>query len=129
MKKSLKIRLTFIISLLAIISMVGIGFYVTDYAAKEYTIQVEKTLLEIAKSSAKQIKAKVDQEFALIHAFAKLPVITKSDYTMEEFEAKTDVLEKCQFFLPFYLQFPDKYENIAFYDKDGYLALPNGNIL
>lgn len=79
MKKSLKIRLTFIISLLAIISMVGIGFYVTDYAAKEYTIQVEKTLLEIAKSSAKQIKAKVDQEFALIHAFAKLPVITKSD--------------------------------------------------
>ena len=129
MKKSLKIRLTFIISLLAIISMVGIGFYVTDYAAKEYTIQVEKTLLEIAKSSAKQIKAKVDQEFALIHAFAKLPVITKSDYTMEEFEAKTDVLEKCQFFLPFYLQFPNKYENIAFYDKDGYLALPNGNIL
>ena len=129
MKNSLKTRLTLIISAVSIIAMASIAIYVTRYASTEYTQQVEDTLLEIAKSSAKQVKAKVDEEFALIHSFAKLPAITKYDYTKEELANKKDVLEKCQFFLPFYSQFPDKYENIAFYDKDGFLALPNGTVM
>ncbi len=129
MKRSLKTRLTLILAAVAIVAMSSIAIYVTRYASTEYTQQVEKTLLEIAKSSAKQVKAKIDEEFALIHSFAKLPAITKSDYTKEELASKKDVLEKCQFFLPFYSQFPDKYENIAFYDKDGFLALPDGTVM
>ena len=54
MKKSLKTRLTLIISAVAIVAMASIAIYVTRYASTEYTQQVEKTLLEIAKSSAKQ---------------------------------------------------------------------------
>ena len=129
MKKSLRRRLTVIISFITVFTLIGISMYVTQNEKEEYTKLAEVTLSEIAKSSAKQVKAKMDEEFALIHAFAKLPLITKNDYTPEEFEEKKDVLEKCQFFLPYYSQFVDKYENIAFYDKDGFLALPNGTIL
>lgn len=129
MKKSLRRRLTVIISFITVFTLISLSMYVTRHEKNEYTKLAEITLSEIAKSSAKQVKAKMDEEFALIHAFAKLPLITKNDYTVEEFEEKKDVLEKCQFFLPYYSQFSDKYENIAFYDKDGFLALPNGTIL
>ena len=33
------------------------------------------------------------------------------------------------FFRPFYTQHPEKYENIAFYDKIGHFALPDGTVL
>ena len=91
MKNSLKTRLTLIISAVSIIAMASIAIYVTRYASTEYTQQVEDTLLEIAKSSAKQVKAKVDEEFALIHSFAKLQAITKYDYTKEELANKKDI--------------------------------------
>lgn len=129
MKNSIRIKITLIVSLITILGTISLGLYVTDSASKLYTYQVEQTLLEVAKSSGKQIQAKLDEEFALIHSFAKLPLITKNDYTEEEKAAKKDVLEKCQFFVPVYAPFPEKYENIAFYDKDGFFALPNGNII
>ena len=129
MKSSIRVKLTLIISLIAIIGTVSIGLYVTESASKLYKQQVENTLLEISKSSGKQVKAKLDEEFAKLHDFAKLPVITNTNYTEEELASHKDIVEKCQFFLPVYSPFPEKYENIAFYSKDGHLALPNGNVL
>ena len=129
MKSSIRVKLTLIISLIAIIGTVSIGLYVTESASKLYKQQVENTLLEISKSSGKQVKAKLDEEFAKLHDFAKLPVITNTNYTEEELASHKDIVEKCQFFLPVFSPFPEKYENIAFYSKDGHLALPNGNVL
>ncbi len=129
MKSSIRVKLTLIISLIAIIGTVSIGLYVTESASKLYTQQVENTLLEISKSSGKQVKAKLDEEFAKLHDFAKLSIITNTNYTEEELASHKDIVEKCQFFLPVFSPFPEKYENIAFYSKDGHLALPNGNVL
>ncbi len=129
MKNSIRVKLTLIVSLVAIIGTVGIGLYITKFASKLYTQQVENTLLEIAKSSGKQVKAKLDEEFAKLHDFAKLPVITNTNYTEEELAAHKDIVDKCHFFFPVYSPFPKKYENIAFYSKDGHLALPNGTVL
>ena len=94
MKKSLRRRLTVIISFITVFTLISISMYVTRHEKNEYTKLAEITLSEIAKSSAKQVKAKMDEEFALIHAFAKLPLITKNDYTVEEFEEKKDVFQK-----------------------------------
>lgn len=129
MKSSIRVKLTLIISLIAIIGTVSIGLYVTESASKLYKQQVENTLLEISKSSGKQVKAKLDEEFAKLHDFAKLSIVTNTNYTEEELASHKDIVEKCQFFLPVYSPFPEKYENIAFYSKDGHLALPNGNVL
>ena len=129
MKSSIRVKLTLIVSLVAIIGTVSIGLYVTESASKLYTQQVENTLLEISKSSGKQVKAKLDEEFAKLHDFAKLSIITNTNYTEEELASHKDIVEKCQFFLPVFSPFPEKYENIAFYSKDGHLALPNGNVL
>ncbi len=129
MKSSIRIRLTVIISLIAIMGTVSIGLYLTNTASNLYTAQVEDTLLEITKSAGKQVKAKLDEEFAKLHDFAKLPIITSTDYTEEEKAAHKDIVDKCHFFYPVYSPFPEKYENIAFYSKDGHLALPNGTVL
>ena len=71
----------------------------------------------------------IDSEFNKIHDFAKFESITSMDYTEEEFANHFDVVEKCAQFIPIYSPYPEKYENIAFYDKDGFLALPNGKVL
>ena len=129
MKNSLKTKLVVIISLITFISVAAIGIYATEKSGKLLVESTESTLSEIADSAAKQIKAYIETEFEKIHSYAKLPNITSVDYTEEEFAAHKDVIEKCAFFIPYYTQFPAKYENIAFYDKDGYLALPSGKVL
>ena len=64
MKKSLRRRLTVIISFITVFTLISISMYVTRHEKNEYTKLAEITLSEIAKSSAKQVKAKMDEEFA-----------------------------------------------------------------
>lgn len=129
MKSSLKIKLLLIFLAISIIGCVSIGYSSYINAKRLLVSDTEKILEEIAENSAKQVKSYVDTEFAMIHAFAKTPIMTSENYTPEEFAAHKDVVQKCAFTIPVYSDQPEKYENIAFYSKEGFLALPNGTVL
>lgn len=125
LRRSLLISTVSIVVLAAgiIITLVLERSFITEKA------EITKTMMAVSTDAANQIKAKVDTEFAMIHSYAQLPNITSMDYTDEELEAHQDVIDKCAFFIPVYSPYPEKYENIAFYDKDGFFALPNGKVL
>ena len=127
--KSLKLKIVLSTVLPATICVGIIGLFTIETSYKYLKNQINNTLSVSAESVAIQVSDKVNEEFALIHAFAKLPNITNMDYPEDELSVQQDVLDKCQFFVPFYSQHPEKYENIAFYDKEGHLALPNGKII
>jgi methyl-accepting chemotaxis protein len=129
MKQSLKRRILLITLSLVLICCGSLITYILETSFSRLKKQTANTMKEISTETALKIKAKIDEEFALIHSFAQLPNITKTDYTEEEKAEHKDVVEKCAFFHSFYSKYPDKYENIAFYDKDGFLALPNGTVL
>lgn len=129
MKQSLKRRVLFTTLLVVLFCAGALIAYVLETSFLKLKQQTINTMKEISTETALKIKAKIDEEFALIHSFAQLPNITNTDYTEEEKAAHKDVVEKCAFFIPFYSKYPKKYENIAFYDKDGYFALPNGTVL
>lgn len=129
MKNSLKKKLLFFVLGITFFSCLGLGLATYSYSKKLLVSDTEKYLKEVANVAGKQVKAYVDTEFAMIHAFAKLPNITSEDYTQAEKEAHKDIIEKCAFFIPFYSQYPDKYENVAFYSDQGHFALPSGQVL
>ncbi|MCQ2595989.1 MAG: methyl-accepting chemotaxis protein [Treponemataceae bacterium] len=129
MKSSLKRKLLVATILIAASCAGVILTYIQENAFVLQKAEIIKTVTAISVDAANKIKASVDEEFSKIHDFAKLPSVTRTDYTKEEFENHVDVLEKCAQFLPVYLPYPEKYENIAFYDKNGFLALPNGTII
>ena len=129
MKSSLKRKLLVATILIAASCAGGILTYIQENAFVLQKAEIIKTVTAVSVDAANKIKASVDEEFSKIHDFAKLPSVTRTDYTKEEFENHVDVLEKCAQFLPVYLPYPEKYENIAFYDKNGFLALPNGTII
>lgn len=108
------------------------GLIVTYVQEKSFVLQkqeIVKTVTAISVDAANKIKASVDEEFSKLHDFAKLPSVTRTDYTQEQLDNHVDVVEKCAQFIPVYSPYPEKYENIAFYDKNGFLALPNGKVL
>lgn len=129
MKNSLKKKLLSFVLAVSIFGCFSLGMATYKYAKKLLVQDTENYLSEVADSAAKQIKSYVDTEFAIIHAFAKTPLMTSEDYTAQEFAEHKDVIEKSAFTIPVYSIEPDKYENIAFYDKNGFLALPTGQVL
>lgn len=129
MKSSIKVKILGFVLLATLASCVLISLFSYNNSKKIIISDTQRILIEIGDSASKQIKSYIDTEFAMIHSFAKLPNITSENYTAEERADHKDVVDKCAFFIPVYSINPDKYENIAFYDKDGFLALPNGKIL
>ena len=114
------------------ISVFFTGIIITLVQERSFIIEkkeVTKTMLAVSADAANQIKAKVDAEFAMIHSYANFSNITSIDYSDEELAEYKDIADKCTFFRPFYTKYPEKYENIAFYDKYGHTSLPNGSII
>ena len=131
MKIKHSLRRNLLISTVSIVVLAA-GIIITLVLERSFITEkaeITKTMMAVSTDAANQIKAKVDTEFAMIHSYAQLPNITSMDYTDEELEAHQDVIDKCAFFIPVYSPYPEKYENIAFYDKDGFFALPNGKVL
>ena len=131
MKIKHSLRRSLLISTVSI-TILAAGIIVTLVLERSFITEkaeITKTMMAVSTDAANQIKAKVDTEFAMIHSYAQLPNITSMEYTDEELEAHQDVIDKCAFFRPFYTQHPEKYENIAFYDRTGHVALPNGTVL
>ena len=131
MKIKHSLRKNLLISTVSI-TILAAGIIITLVLERSFITEkaeITKTMMAVSTDAANQIKAKVDTEFAMIHSYAQLPNIMSMDYTDEELEAHQDVIDKCAFFRPFYTQHPEKYENIAFYDKIGHFALPDGTVL
>lgn len=131
MKIKHSLRRSLLISTISI-TILAAGIIITLVLERSFITEkaeITKTMMAVSTDAANQIKAKVDTEFAMIRSYAQLPNIISMDYTDEELEAHQDVIDKCAFFRPFYTQHPEKYENIAFYDKMGHFALPNGTVL
>ena len=131
MKIKHSLRKNLLISTVSI-TILAAGIIITLVLERSFSTEkaeITKTMMAVSTDAANQIKAKVDTEFAMIHSYAQLPNIMSMDYTDEELEAHQDVIDKCAFFRPFYTQHPEKYENIAFYDKIGHFALPDGTVL
>lgn len=129
MKSSIKTKLFFCILLSAMACSCAVGVF-TYHNAKTLLIKDTFTILnEKADSASKQVKASIDTEFEKIKDFAKLPAVTSLDYTIEELAAHKDCVDKGAIFYPVYSTQPEKYENIAFYDKNGFAAQPGGNVI
>ena len=131
MKIKHSLRRSLLISTISI-TILAAGIIITLVLERSFITEkaeITKTMMAVSTDAANQIKAKVDTELAMIHSYAQLPNIISMDYTDEELEVHQDVIDKCAFFRPFYTQHPEKYENIAFYDKKGHFALPNGTVL
>lgn len=126
---SLRIKILLFVLFVLLISCVSVGIASFRRSKKIITEGTVNFLSEKSDNVANQVKSYIDTEFAKIHDFAKLPVITSEDYSDEEMEEHLDVIEKCALFIPVYSIYPAKYENIAFYDKDGFFALPSGKVL
>ncbi len=126
---SLRTKLILCILLTALACCFAVGIF-TYFNAKSLLITDTETILnEKADSASKQVKANIDTEFEKIKDFAKLPAVTSMNYTAEEFAAHKDCVDKGAIFYPVYSTQPEKYENIAFYDKNGYAAQPGGNVI
>lgn len=129
MKQSLRRKLMIATVFIAVAVAGTMVTYVLESSVARERKDVVQYLTTKAEDVAHQIKAQVDLEVDKLHSYAKLPIITSEDYTEEELEVYKNVSEKCSFFIPYYSTLPEKYENIAFYDREGHFSLPSGAVL
>ncbi len=112
--KVLTLLLVIIVSATAIIGTVSYGI-----ASRSLKASVTRHLDEISSELANTIDSLNEKEFALIEGLAKLDVICDEDVSLEE---KSKVLTAVR------KRLGERYENLAFYSKNGDAMLADGSV-
>lgn len=122
LKRNLLIATLITVFLLAgsIVTLALENSFVQETALRNELITAE------AEKTAYEIETGLNEIFSNIHSFALVDSIRNTDYTEEELEAHQDVIDKCLTFSSIVQAFPEKYENLAFYDKYGNVRIPTG---
>ncbi len=110
LKLSITIKLLALIALLLLLSNGLLGIRTLSISRRDLANSANKTMQDVSDSVALRIEEFVEKEFSLIEGIAGLPVFSDEDLTLEM---------KCAQLQHINMTRRDRYENIAFYDKDG----------
>ncbi len=114
---SIKIKLMILLSAIVIVAVMSVGFLSYRQAYNELRSSVDETLTLVADNAAQEISDQNEKEFAMLRALASLPMLSGNDYTLDQ---------KCAELKQIALKNSTKYENIAYYDKNGLSIVGDG---
>ena len=117
MRINLKAKLILMVALIIVAVNVIIGFISYRTSSSALTNSVNQNLNLLSEKVAFEIESMNEREFNLLRALAALPFIKDENYPLKE---KTDQLKKIVDIDK------NKYENIAFYNKEGFSYSSDG---
>ncbi len=117
MRVSLKTKIIILITGIIILSNAIIGISSINSSGTEIQENTENYLALVSEKAAEEIQLMNQQEFNLLNTLAKLPVYEDNDMSLMDINRFLSGLPDVD---------REKYENIAFYDKDGFSVVGDG---
>ncbi len=114
---SLKTKIILFILLVMVFSSFMLGFISVNIMKKEIIENAQRTIQENTEVARNTVRTQNQHEIDLLTSLASLDIFKRNDLPLEEKSAqlKNIVSEN-----------HGKYENVAFYDKDGFALVANG---
>ena len=116
--KSIKTKFMFLFAIFLLLAIGIVGIFAYRTAKKELEKSVRQTLVSVADISAKEISDQIDMELSMLRGLAGLPLLK---------DPATDLMEKNMQLQAVIKDKKEKYENLAFYDKDGMSVIASGD--
>lgn len=117
--KSIKFKLLLLIIGILSISLTVEAFFVRVITKQSLTTSVEQVLKSKLDDVQKQVINLKDREFTLLKSIASFPFIRDENVSLKEKASQLSQIVKLN---------PEKYENVAFYDKNGFALLASGKL-
>ena len=114
---SLKTKLILFILVTFVVSSSILGILTARIMRKEIISSAQKTVRINTENAIETVRLRNSHELEVIRALAELDTFKRTDYSLEK---KTDELK------PMVSATGIKYQNIAFYDKDGFAIISTG---
>jgi len=117
---SLQLKLLVMVLAIVIISTTIVSVVAYSRFSKSLTVSVDQKLGEVSDNVCHQIAAVNEKEFEKIRTLAKVPLLRDPSVPLEEKQAMlTSILKNLK----------GSYENLAFYDKEGFAITSDGRKL
>ena len=107
--QSIKVKLTFLIFCIMVVSLGFMAFCMLDQGKKKITVPINNYFDEVMLEAQKEVSARNVKEFTILSQLSKLDYIKDPNISFED---------KCIFLRPLF-ENDNHYQNIAFFDKDG----------
>lgn len=120
LRMSIILKILLIILCITIVSNTVVGFNGINKSTPAVKTLADKYFLQVTDDVANSIVGINDREFALIHGLANMEMMRSDKYTLHQKQAQLNSILK---------ELGGKYQNLAFYDKNGNAIRDTGELI